>query len=108
MKELDVAIKAARESGKVLMNYFNKNIKAEKKTDNSPVTIADKESEKKIVSIIKKDFPNHNFLCEEFEYKKTSSPYKWIIDPLDGTRNFVRANSIFGSFIALEKNGKVI
>ena len=107
-KELEIAIKAAKESGKVLMKYFNKNVKAEKKSDNSPVTVADRESEKKIVSIIKKYFPDHNFLCEEFNYKKTDSPYKWIIDPLDGTRNFVRGNSIFGSFIALEKEGKII
>ena len=108
MKDLDVAIEAAKESGKILMKYFNKNVKSEKKADNSPVTIADKESERKIVSIIKKYFPGHNFLCEEFEYEKTNSPYKWIIDPLDGTRNFVRGNSIFGSFIALEKDGKII
>lgn len=108
MKELKVAIKAAKESGKILQKYFNKNIKVNKKADDSPVTIADKESEKRIVSTIKKKFPNHNILAEENDYKKTDSGYKWIIDPLDGTRNFVRGISFFGNCIALEERGKII
>ena len=108
MKEIDVAIKAGKGSGKILMKYFKKNVKVGKKTDRSPVTIADKQSEKKIILTIKKYFPNHNFLCEEFKYKKTNSEYKWIIDPLDGTRNFVRNTPFFGNCIALEKDGKVI
>ncbi len=108
MNELNVAIKAAKESGKVLMSYHNRNIKINKKADDSPVTIADKESEKRIVSTIKKNFPNHNILAEEDYYKKTDSEYKWIIDPLDGTRNFIRGMPFFGNCIALEKDGKVI
>lgn len=108
MKELEVAIRAAKESGKILQKYFNKGIKINKKPDKSPVTIADKESEKAIILIIKKYFPEHNFLCEEFKYKKTNFPYRWIIDPLDGTRNFVRGMPFFGNCIALEKDGKVI
>ena len=64
--ELEVAVKAAKESGKILMKYFKKNIEVNKKPDKSPVTIADRESENKIVSIIKKHFPNHNFLCYAF------------------------------------------
>lgn len=108
MKELDVAIKAGKESGEILMKYFKKNVKVMEKTDRSPVTIADKQSEKKIILAIKKYFPDHNFLCEEFKYKKTNSEYKWIIDPLDGTRNFVRDVPFFGNCIALEKDEKVV
>ena len=108
MKELKVAIKAAKESGKILMRHFNSNVKVDVKPDGTLVTIADRESEKKIVSIIKKSFPDHNFLCEEFKYKQTDSEYKWIIDPLDGTSSFVRGIPFFGNFIGLEKKGEII
>ena len=108
MEELDVAIKAAEESSKILLKYFRKNLKVDTKSDKTPVTIADKESETKIVSIIKKYFPDHNFLGEEFSYKKTDSEYKWIIDPLDMTKNFIRGIPFFSSLIALEKGSKII
>ncbi len=108
MKELNVAIKAAKEAGKIINRYFDSNLKVEIKADNSPVTVADKEAEKKIVSVIKKHFPDHNFLGEEFTYQQTDSEYKWIIDPIDGTKNFIRKVPFFGTFIALEKNNKII
>ena len=108
MKELNVAIKSAKESGKILMIYFDKTIKINRKSDNSPVTIADRKSERKIASIINKYFPEHNILAEEFRYKQTNSHYKWIIDPLDGTKNFIRGVPFFGNCIALEKNGKIV
>jgi histidinol-phosphatase len=108
MKELEVAARAAKEAGKILMKHFRKDVKVERKSDKSPVTQVDRECEKKIVSIIKKSFPSHNFLGEEFKYPDTGSSYKWIIDPLDGTRNFIRGSDIFSSFIALEKSGKII
>ncbi|MDI6721254.1 MAG: inositol monophosphatase family protein [Candidatus Aenigmarchaeota archaeon] len=99
MKELDVAIKAARESGKILNRYFRKSLKVDRKRDATPVTIADRESEKKIVSIIRKSFPDHNFLGSEFT---------WIIDPLDMTKNFVRGIPLFSNFITMEKDSKII
>ncbi len=60
MKELDVAIRAAKESGKILGKYFMSGVGVEIKEDNTPVTKADRESERKIASIIKKHFPEHN------------------------------------------------
>lgn len=108
MKELKVAIQAAQEAGKILNRYFNSGLKVERKPDNTPVTRADREAEKKIVSTIRKHFPDHNFLCEEFQYKETDSPFRWIIDPLDGTKNFVRKVPIFATFIALEKGSKIV
>ncbi|MBI2543481.1 MAG: inositol-phosphate phosphatase [Candidatus Aenigmarchaeota archaeon] len=108
MKELEVAIKAAKESGKILSKYFRTNLKVDRKSDKSPVTIADKESENEIVSIIKESFPEHNFLGEEFSYEKTKSEFTWIIDPLDGTKCFVHGLPFFGNCIGLEKNGKIV
>jgi|SRR3989338_617618 len=106
--ELNIAIEASKESAKVLMHYFKKDIKIARKPDRSPVTIADKKSENKIVSLIKGQFPSHNFLGEEFSYKSTNSGCKWIIDPLDGTKNFVRGMPFFGNCIALEKDSKIV
>ncbi len=108
MKELNIAIKAAMASGDILKKYFRTNVKFERKPDATPVTIVDKESEKKIVSIIKKYFPEHNILGEEFSYDKTDSEFKWIIDPLDGTKHFIRGVPFFSNFVALEKRGKII
>ncbi len=108
MKELKVAIEAAKESGKILGSYFRTNLKVHTKADQSPVTKADKESEKKIVSIIREHFQDHNILGEEFSYKKTNSEFKWIIDPLDMTKNFIRGVPFFSNFIALERKGKII
>ena len=108
MKEIDVAMKAAGESGKILMRYYKKKFITNMKPDNTPVTNIDRLSEKEIVSIIKKEFPDHNFLGEEFKYTDTCSEFKWIIDPLDGTKQFVRGTPFFGCMIGLERNGKII
>lgn len=108
MKELDVAIKAAKKAGNVMMNYYQKQYSTYTKDDLSPVTDADRECEQTIVSIIKKHFPEHNFLGEEFKYEQTKSPFKWIIDPIDGTKVFIRKMPYFGCSIGLEKEGKII
>lgn len=108
MRELDVAIKAAKESGKILMKGWNKDNKIFTKKDKSPYTNVDRESESEIFQIIKTQFPEHDFLGEEWLYPKTGSRYKWIIDPLDGTRNFIRKMPFFGNSVALEKDGKII
>lgn len=108
MKELKVAIKAAKESGKLVKKYFRKKFKVYEKPDKTPVTDIDKLAEKRIVSIIKKNFPEHDILAEEFSYNKTNSKYKWIIDPIDGTKLFIRQMPYFGSSIGLEKDGTVI
>ncbi|MBI2084606.1 MAG: inositol monophosphatase [Candidatus Aenigmarchaeota archaeon] len=107
-KELKVAINAAKEAGKIQSKYFRGSFKTYRKSDKTPVTIVDKQSERKIVSVIKQVFPEHNFLGEEFSYKKTHSKYTWIIDPIDGTKNFVRGMPFFGSCIGLEINGEIV
>jgi myo-inositol-1(or 4)-monophosphatase len=104
-----VAVKAAKEAGKIHLKYFNSDIKVKYKSANyDRVTVADVESEKKIVSIIRKSFPSHNILGEEGKYKDTGSAYRWIIDPLDGTNNFSKGLPIFSCSIALAKDGEII
>ncbi len=91
---LKIALKSAEESGKILLKYFRKNIKVHYKGIINPVTIADKESERKIIQIIKKNFPEHGIICEETcpdinKIQKNNSEYWWVIDPLDGTVNYI-------------------
>jgi len=73
-----------------------------------PVTSADKSFEKFIRKEIKKKFPNHQVIGEEFGFKKTKSKYSWIIDPIDGTRSFVIGNPTWSNLISLNFEGKPI
>lgn len=109
MNYLETAVKAAKEAGKIHLKYFQTKLKIKIKSSRQDrLTIADTESEKKIVSIIKKNFSGHNFLAEENKYKETDSEYLWIIDPLDGTNNFSHAYPIFTVSIALAFKDKII
>ncbi len=73
-----------------------------------PVTSSDKAFEKFIRFKIKKKFPNHEILGEEFGYKKSSSDFTWIIDPIDGTRSYVIGNPTWSNLISLNYKGKPI
>ena len=95
------ANKLADESAKITMSYFRKNIKIENKSDNSPVTIADKSSESKMRKLINQKFPDHGVLGEEFENSNTESDFLWVLDPIDGTRSFIAGHKDFGTLISL-------
>lgn len=100
-KELEVAVRAALEAGKILEKYFETEILKEFKEDNTPVTIADKESEEIIKKIISQAFPTHSILGEETGMSGEKSDYVWHIDPIDGTRNFANGIPLFAVSIAL-------
>jgi len=102
------AIKAAKAAGKIQLKYYRKNIAKRYKDKDSVVTKADIECSKKIKSIILTNFPDHGYLDEELGSINKRSHYRWIIDPLDGTHNFVMDNPIFGVSIALVHKNEVI
>ena len=81
----EVAILAAKEAGEISRGYFREPIQVTFKARKDLVTVADVESEKKIVSIIVENFPDHGIMGEELPAHPSDSPYKWIIDPIDGT-----------------------
>lgn len=109
MDFIDIAVKAAKQAGKVHKRYFQSDIEIKTKTSSYDLlTIADTESERAAVSIIKKHFPDHNILAEEKKYEKTGSEFTWIIDPLDGTNNFASGLPIFCASVALAKKDEVI
>lgn len=108
-KYKDIAIQAAKEAAGVHKRYFLSNFQVKRKNKSYDlVTVVDVESEKAVVSLIRKRFPEHNILAEEGKYKKTDSEYRWIIDPLDGTNNFFSGLPIFCVSIALAKHDEVI
>lgn len=111
LEETKVAVKAAREAGKILMSRFGKRLEFRDKGKGGIrdlVTQADLESNRKIISTLKAEFPDHGILSEELPEEKSSSGFRWVIDPIDGTHNFAYGIPLFGISIALEKDGKVI
>jgi myo-inositol-1(or 4)-monophosphatase len=109
MDYLKVAIKAARAAGFIHKKYFQRSFKVSAKSSSFDLlTVADTQAEKATVSLIKKYFPDHNFLAEEFKYAPTGSGYTWVIDPLDGTNNFASGLPIFCASVALTRRNKVL
>ena len=106
---LTVTLEAAKNAEEIITSYYtDKAIKVELKEDESPVTRADTEAEKAIRQTIKKTFPDHGFLGEEYGTEEGTSPYMWIIDPIDATKNYIRKIPIFGTQIALMKGEELI
>ena len=105
---LTVALEAAKNAEEVITAYYNDDIKVELKDDETPVTLADRGAEKVIRETISRAFPDHGFLGEEFGTQEGTSPYMWIIDPIDATKNYIRKIPIFGTQIALMKGDELI
>jgi len=106
---LNTAIEAAKKAGERLSHHFEKTLfEREIKDDKSFVTCADRESEDIIVSMIKDAFPEHGIVGEEGTDHNQGAEYRWIIDPLDGTNNFVNGIPIFAISIALTKGGEPV
>src|SRR3989344_1828658 len=103
-----VALDAVKKAEERILYYFHNLPQIEKKVDMTPVTKADKEAEEIIVDTIKKSFPNHGFLGEEFGSNNDSAEFVWIIDPIDGTKNFIHGLDFFGTVLGLKHQGKII
>lgn len=109
MKELeDFAQLLAAQSAEIIRKYFRSDIHVEIKSDLSPVTIADKNAEALMRELIMKHYPEHGILGEEFGPYNESAEYKWILDPIDGTKSFICGALTFGTLIALIKNGEPV
>ncbi len=101
--ELETAILAAKEAGKIQMKYFGTPLQKKFKATQDLVTHADFEAETKIISILKKEFPDYGVLSEENGVTESDSEYQWIVDPLDGTFYYSHNYPAFGVLIALRK-----
>lgn len=100
------AVEAARAAGEIAMRYYRGGFEVTLKPDRTPVTQADREAEQAIRAILGRAFPGHGFLGEEFGAEGPADA-RWIIDPIDGTKNFVRGIPVWAVLIALEEGGEV-
>jgi len=105
---VNLAIEAGKEVGKLLLDNFDKEKRIESKGDRDLVTEIDKKAEEIIVDKIKTKFPSHGILGEEGVRKDLGNDYLWIIDPLDGTHNYIRNINIFGISIGVVYKGDFI
>lgn len=104
---LQAAIEAARAAGEIALRYFRTNLTVETKADQTPVTRADRECEAAITEILSARFPDYGFLGEELGERPGTLNVRWIVDPIDGTKNFIRGIPFFATLIALEEEGEV-
>jgi histidinol-phosphatase len=105
----EAAVEAARQAGALALRYFDQGLAVEWKADRSPVTVADREAEDLLrTRLLGRWFPDDGFLGEEHGEQPGTTGFRWIIDPIDGTRNFVRGIPIWGTLIGLEYQGDPI
>ena len=107
LKELEVAAQAARKAAEVALR-MQPGITSESKADQSPVTPADRECERLIAGILNDAFPDDGILGEEGAHSDSCSGRRWIVDPIDGTRDYLRGNALWANLIALEVGEEVV
>src|SRR5687768_1923496 len=105
---LDVARRAAHRGATASLAYFEKDVAVERKADQSPVTAADKASETAILEVLRAAFPDFAVLSEESGALPGRKDARWIVDPLDGTKSFIRGLPFWGPLIALELSGELV
>jgi histidinol phosphatase-like enzyme (inositol monophosphatase family) len=104
---LVLAIAAAREAGRITLEYFRRNdLEVERKADDSPVTAADRRAEEHLRCRIAEAFPDDGILGEEFLDRPGSSGYRWILDPIDGTKSFIHGVPLYGTLVGVEHQGE--
>ncbi len=104
---LNAALDAAYDAGRRTLAYFNTRVAVETKADNTPVTRADREAEEMIRATVLRRFPAHSILGEEGGIHQGSDPrYRWIIDPIDGTKSFICGVPLYGVLIGVEVDGR--
>lgn len=98
---LDFAIDAAWQAGRITLGYFQTGINVERKADDSPVTIADKQAEQKLRALITQYWPEHGILGEEFGEQTGQSNLTWTVDPIDGTKSFIHGVPFYAVLLSL-------
>ncbi|HXS73937.1 MAG TPA: inositol monophosphatase family protein [Rhodanobacteraceae bacterium] len=106
-RALDIALQAARNAGELIARHFERGVEVELKPDASPVTVADREAEDTIRHLLDRAFPDHAIYGEE-RGRTGTSEFLWLVDPLDGTKSFVRGTPFFSTQIALMHEDKLV
>lgn len=104
---LDFATDLAYRAGRITLGYFNTGLRPDYKPDDTPVTAADRAAEEFIRLEIERAYPGHAIVGEEYgEQAGGGNPFRWIIDPIDGTKSFMRGVPLYGVLIGLEIEGE--
>ena len=109
MERLERAVRFAEEAGRLTLDYFDRPaLKIEWKGDNTPVTAADKGAEQLLREKIAAEFPDDAILGEEFPDKPGTSGFRWILDPIDGTKSFIHGVPLYSTLIGVEREGEPV
>jgi fructose-1,6-bisphosphatase/inositol monophosphatase family enzyme len=100
---LEFALDAAWQAGRITLGHFQADVQVERKADSSPVTVADRESERKLRDLIGRYWPEHGIIGEEYGQSANTADFTWIIDPIDGTKSFIQGVPLYGVLIGLTK-----
>ena len=106
--ELKAAIEAAEAAAKVIRDLYQRNLQVVTKADKSPVTEADVRSEEAIHAVLSRHFPTYGFFGEETGQHDMGAESIWLVDPIDGTKSFVRECPFFSTQIALMRGGRMV
>ena len=106
--ETEFACRMADAAGAEILKYFRRPLNIEDKTDTSPVTQGDKNSERVMREMIKERFPDHGIVGEEYGRENENAEFVWVLDPIDGTKSFIAGLPLFGILIALLHNGRPV
>jgi histidinol-phosphatase len=105
---IEFAVEVAWRAGRTALAHYQTGIVAESKPDASPVTEADRAAERLVRELIESKFPNDGIIGEEFGEVRAGARRRWIVDPIDGTRTFMRGVPFFGCLLALEEDGEPV
>ncbi len=105
---LDAALQAAAAAGRIIRKAYRGKFKVRYKADATPVTEVDEAAEVAILRLLKKKFHGHGFYGEETGAERTDAEYVWLVDPIDGTKGFVRGYPIFSVQVALMRRGELV
>lgn len=103
---LEIARKAAAAAAQVIVKYFESDLSVEWKPDNTPVTIADKKAEETLRGFFARETPDFGCIGEEFGIENPKAEFKWVFDPIDGTKSFIRGVPLFGTLVGLYRKGE--
>jgi histidinol-phosphatase len=101
---LIAALEAVKDVEPLILEHFQHSLTVSKKADATPVTEIDLQAQQRIIELLKPQFPDHSFLGEEEGAEKKTAEYTWVIDPIDGTREYIRGVPLFGTQLALVRN----
>ncbi len=107
-KVLDVCLEAVHDAGRLTLGYFGRGLEASYKEDHTPVTEADVRAEELIRGRLESAFPEHGVVGEEHGASNEAAVARWYIDPIDGTKSFMRGVPLYGVLLALEVEGRVV